>query len=64
MPRGAETAKILYNSTRGWVTHNEVGLFSSIATPLTLPQVNVRSAFLVFFVYLTGPAARYLATLE
>ncbi|KAH7337883.1 glycoside hydrolase family 95 protein [Rhizoctonia solani] len=23
-PRGAETAKTLYNATRGWVTHNEV----------------------------------------
>jgi len=23
-PRGAETAKVLYNISRGWVTHNEV----------------------------------------
>ncbi|KDN36266.1 hypothetical protein RSAG8_10954, partial [Rhizoctonia solani AG-8 WAC10335] len=23
-PRGAETAKTLYNTTRGWVTHNEI----------------------------------------
>ncbi|KAF8604839.1 glycoside hydrolase family 95 protein [Ceratobasidium sp. AG-I] len=26
-PRGAETAKILYNETRGWVVHNEVKIF-------------------------------------
>ena len=26
-PRGAETARILYNITRGWVVHNEVGIF-------------------------------------
>ena len=25
-PRGAETALVLYNITRGWVTHNEVGI--------------------------------------
>lgn len=24
VPRGQETARILYNTTRGWVTHNEV----------------------------------------
>lgn len=24
VPRGTETAQILYNITRGWVTHNEV----------------------------------------
>ena len=30
MPRGAETARILYNTTRGWVTHNEVGLAFSL----------------------------------
>ena len=23
-PRGAETAQLLYNISRGWVTHNEV----------------------------------------
>ncbi|QRW25623.1 glycoside hydrolase family 95 protein [Rhizoctonia solani] len=26
-PRGAETAKTLYNVTRGWVTHNEMNVF-------------------------------------
>ncbi|CAE6505192.1 unnamed protein product, partial [Rhizoctonia solani] len=26
-PRGAETAKTLYNITRGWVTHNEMNVF-------------------------------------
>ncbi|CAE6531228.1 unnamed protein product [Rhizoctonia solani] len=26
-PRGAETAKTLYNTTRGWVTHNEMNIF-------------------------------------
>ncbi|CAE6534742.1 unnamed protein product [Rhizoctonia solani] len=26
-PRGSETAKILYNITRGWVTHNEMNIF-------------------------------------
>ncbi|KEP48164.1 glycoside hydrolase family 95 protein [Rhizoctonia solani 123E] len=26
-PRGAETAKTLYNSTHGWVTHNEMNVF-------------------------------------
>ncbi|KEP50433.1 glycoside hydrolase family 95 protein [Rhizoctonia solani 123E] len=26
-PRGSETAKILYNTTRGWVTHNEMNIF-------------------------------------
>ncbi|KAH8823318.1 glycoside hydrolase family 95 protein [Flagelloscypha sp. PMI_526] len=26
-PRGAITAEVLYNSTRGWVTHNEMNIF-------------------------------------
>ncbi|KAG8722629.1 hypothetical protein FRC11_002668, partial [Ceratobasidium sp. 423] len=26
-PRGAETAMVLYNTTRGWVTHNEMNIF-------------------------------------
>jgi len=26
-PRGAETAKILYNISRGWMTHNEMNIF-------------------------------------
>lgn len=26
-PRGAYTAKVLYNITRGWVTHNEMNIF-------------------------------------
>ncbi|KAG9087835.1 hypothetical protein FS749_002610 [Ceratobasidium sp. UAMH 11750] len=26
-PRGAETAKVLYNVTRGWVVHNEMNIF-------------------------------------
>ncbi|KAG9100496.1 hypothetical protein FRC06_004095 [Ceratobasidium sp. 370] len=26
-PRGAETARTLYNVTRGWVTHNEMNIF-------------------------------------
>ncbi|KAJ1300892.1 hypothetical protein OPQ81_003318 [Rhizoctonia solani] len=29
-PRGAETAKTLYNTTRGWVTHNEMNVRSFI----------------------------------
>lgn len=29
-PRGAETAKILYNITRGWVTHNEMNVCPTI----------------------------------
>ena len=29
-PRGAETALILYNITRGWVTHNEVSIHDMI----------------------------------
>ncbi|KAG9003838.1 hypothetical protein FRB94_008480 [Tulasnella sp. JGI-2019a] len=27
VPRGQQTAKILYNTTRGWVTHNEMNIF-------------------------------------
>ncbi|KAG9044139.1 hypothetical protein FS837_008733 [Tulasnella sp. UAMH 9824] len=27
IPRGQQTAKILYNTTRGWVTHNEMNIF-------------------------------------
>ncbi|KAG8920063.1 hypothetical protein FRC01_000946 [Tulasnella sp. 417] len=27
IPRGQETANILYNTTRGWVTHNEMNIF-------------------------------------
>ncbi|KAG8951193.1 hypothetical protein FRC04_006675 [Tulasnella sp. 424] len=27
IPRGQETAGILYNTTRGWVTHNEMNIF-------------------------------------
>ena len=64
MPRGAETAKTLYNTTRGWVTHNEVGLSSSLATSSHPPQMNVSGEFRIFLVYLTRPAVRYLATLE
>ena len=29
-PRGAETAQTLYNISRGWVTHNEVGVVKII----------------------------------
>lgn len=36
-PRGSETAKILYNISEGWVTHDEVGVIRifSLATLLT-----------------------------
>ncbi|KAH9475953.1 putative alpha-fucosidase A [Psilocybe cubensis] len=27
VPRGAETAQVLYNISRGWVTHNEMNIF-------------------------------------
>ena len=35
VPRGMETATILYNITRGWVTHNEVRR-SCVSTPTLL----------------------------
>ena len=31
-PRGAETAQILYNISRGWVTHNEVDVVEIIGS--------------------------------
>ena len=31
MPRGAETAYLLYNSTKGWVTHNQMNTFGYTA---------------------------------
>lgn len=30
-PRGTETAQILYNISRGWVTHNEVSIHELIS---------------------------------
>ncbi|KII85573.1 glycoside hydrolase family 95 protein [Plicaturopsis crispa FD-325 SS-3] len=34
-PRGAETAQILYNISRGWVTHNEMNIFGHTGMKLS-----------------------------
>ncbi|KAI0079139.1 hypothetical protein K474DRAFT_1705823 [Panus rudis PR-1116 ss-1] len=34
-PRGAYTAKVLYNITRGWVTHNEMNIFGHTGMKLS-----------------------------
>jgi alpha-L-fucosidase 2 len=41
VPRGEYTAQVLYNITRGWVTHNEVRLeinFSPKKLLITIPR--------------------------
>lgn len=35
VPRGAETAQVLYNISRGWVTHNEMNIFGHTGMKLS-----------------------------